>query len=104
MNGVYKIAITIARVTIILLAIILLIPIQNQGKAIELKDLLTIAVGVGGTIFGIITYMQNRVLKRQEIILPLMREFEESLRLKLAKDSLEGNYFTNSYTESGEGN
>jgi hypothetical protein len=51
----------------------------------ELKDALTIAVGIGGAVFGIITYMQNRILKRQEIILPLMKEFDESLRLKLAK-------------------
>jgi hypothetical protein len=33
--------------------------------------------------------MQNRVLKRQEIILPLMKEFIESPSLKLAKDILE---------------
>jgi len=89
MKGVCILVVIIVIVAIILLAIISLIPIQYQGKAIELQDLLTIAIGVGGTIFGIITYMQNRVLKRQEIILPLMREFEESPRLKLAKDILE---------------
>lgn len=90
MKGVHKlILIMIVFVTVFLLAIISLVPIHNQGKAIELKDLLSIAIGVGGTIFGIITYIQNRVLKRQEIILPLMREFEESPRLKTAKDILE---------------
>jgi hypothetical protein len=49
----------------------------------ELKDALTIAVGIGGAVFGIITYMQNHIL--HEIILPLMKEFDESLRLTLAK-------------------
>jgi hypothetical protein len=53
--------------------------------SLELKDAFTISIAVVGTIFGLITYNKNQTLKRQEIILPLIKEFDEYESLRYAK-------------------
>jgi hypothetical protein len=48
-------------------------------------SIVTTIVGIIGGGFGIITYFQNQTLKRQEIILPQMKEFDECKDLTIAK-------------------
>ena len=53
-------------------------------------EIISIVVGIGGFLFGLIQYEENKKLKRQEIIFPLTKEFEESDKLKNAKLILDG--------------
>jgi hypothetical protein len=52
-------------------------------------NLITTAIGVTGAIFGFITYAKNQTLKRQEIIIPLMKDFDTNDKLKTALDLLD---------------
>jgi hypothetical protein len=47
-------------------------------------------VAVVSGAFGIITYSKNQTLKRQEIILPLMEEFDTNETLNIARTILDG--------------
>jgi hypothetical protein len=48
-------------------------------------ETISIIVGVAGFIFGLTKYEENKKIKRQEIIFPLMDEFEKSEKFKTAK-------------------
>jgi hypothetical protein len=52
-------------------------------------SIVSTAVAVVGGVFGVITYSKNQTLKRQEIILPLMREFDTNGTLDFARTLLE---------------
>lgn len=47
-------------------------------------------VGAFGIISALFTSSENRRLKRQEIILPLMREFDENKKIYYAKELIDG--------------
>lgn len=46
--------------------------------SIELTSLLPIGIGIAGSALALATYRTNQILKRQEILLPLIRDFERS--------------------------
>jgi hypothetical protein len=52
-------------------------------------SILTAIVGVVGGFFGAITYIRNQILKRQEIIIPLMEEFDENKKIYYAKELID---------------
>lgn len=62
----------------------------NATTYFELKDLLFILIGAAGFAWGVYNFRQNQILKRQEIILPLIKEFDESENLSHAKKILDG--------------
>ena len=47
-------------------------------------------VGAFGIMSALFTSSENRRLKRQEIILPLMREFDENKEINYAKELIDG--------------
>lgn len=53
-------------------------------------DIISIIVGIAGFIFGLTKFEENKKIKRQEIIFPLIKEFEISKKLKIAKLLLDG--------------
>lgn len=53
-------------------------------------SIVSTAVAVVGGVFGVVTYSKNQTLKRQEIILPLMREFDTNETLEMARQILDG--------------
>jgi hypothetical protein len=55
-----------------------------------ITTIITTSIGIIGGLFGIITYRKNQTLKRQEIILPLMKEFDDNKNLHYAKELIDG--------------
>ncbi len=53
-------------------------------------SIVSTAVSAGGAMFGVITHSKNQTLKRQEIIIPLIKEFDTDDRLGIARRLLEG--------------
>jgi hypothetical protein len=49
------------------------------------EKVISIIIGIVGITYGTLQFFRNRRLKRQEIILPLIREFDTSKKLQLAK-------------------
>ena len=45
--------------------------------------------GIGGLIWGIYTYKETQILKRQEILFPLIKEFDESDKMYYSKAILD---------------
>ena len=45
--------------------------------------------GIGGLIWGIYTYNESQILKRQEILFPLIKEFDESDKVYYSKAILD---------------
>ena len=54
-----------------------------------LISVVSTAVAVIGSAFGVITYSKNQTLKRQEILFPLINEFENDKNIKYATNLLD---------------
>lgn len=52
-------------------------------------DWILASAGIGGLIWGIYTYREGQIAKRVEILFPLIREFDTSEEMILAKEILD---------------
>jgi hypothetical protein len=70
--------------------------------SIEITNVLSLGIGIAGSALAVTTYRQNQVLKRQEILLPLIKDFEESGKLEHAREILDY-YILNKGEKPNEG-
>jgi hypothetical protein len=59
------------------------------GDGNLLRDISTVAVGIGGLAIGIITYYWAQVSRRKEALFPLMEQFDSSEGMSIAKTILD---------------
>jgi hypothetical protein len=71
--------------------------------SVELTSLLSVGIGIAGSALAFVTYRTNQILKRQEILLPIIRDFERSdNNLRHARRILE-HYILNQGKKGNEG-
>lgn len=68
---------------------------DNQTDSLSgIGTLLATAFGIGGLFWGIYTYRGSQTLKRQQILFPLIKEFDKSNEMSIAKALLDNYYVT----------
>jgi hypothetical protein len=62
---------------------------MSVDPVLQITSIVTTIVGAIGGLSAFITYRRNQTLKRQEILLPLMKEFDTDKNIYYAKELID---------------